>query len=422
MFIDRATIKVKSGAGGPGAVTFRREKYVPYGGPSGGDGGNGGSVILEATEDLQTLLDFRFKKDFAAEPGGNGGSKNMSGRNAAHLIIRVPVGTVVYDADSGALLADLSHAGETFVAAPGGKGGRGNAHFATPTNRAPQFSEPGTPGAELNLRLELKLLADVGLVGLPNAGKSTLISVISAAKPKIADYPFTTLQPQLGVVKYADGDHIVVADIPGLIEGAHTGAGLGHEFLRHVERTRLLLHVLDASGGPEERDPLEDWDTINNELARYSPELANRPMIAILNKLDLTRAQENQERLTRTLEERGFTVFTLSAATREGLAPLLAYIRHRVHELPAPATFLPTPAAAPEVVKPFTIARQGRVYVVQGDQVERMLALTNVDNPEALLKLQKSLTRMGLNDALIAHGIKDGDVVRIGEMEFDFVV
>lgn len=422
MFIDRATIKVKSGAGGPGAVTFRREKYVPYGGPSGGDGGNGGSVVLEATEDLQTLLDFRYKKEFVAEPGGNGGSKNMSGKNAANLVIRVPVGTVVYDADSNALLADLNHAGETFVPAPGGKGGRGNAHFATPTNRAPQYSEPGTPGVELNLRLELKLLADIGLVGLPNAGKSTLISVISAAKPKIADYPFTTLQPQLGVVQYPDGDQVVVADIPGLIEGAHTGAGLGHEFLRHVERTRLLLHVLDASGGPEERNPLEDWDTINNELSKYSPELAKRPMVAVLNKLDLPTAQENQERLTKTLEERGYPVFTLSAATREGLTPLLNYIRHRVRELPPPQTFLPTPQAVPEAVKPFTITKQKGVFVVQGDQVERMLALTNVDNPEALLKLQKSLTRMGLNDALIAHGVKDGDVVRIGEMEFDFVV
>ncbi len=423
MFIDRATIKVKSGAGGPGAVTFRREKYVPYGGPSGGDGGNGGSVILEATEDLQTLLDFRYKKEFVAEPGGNGMSKNMYGKNSPNLTIRVPVGTVVYDADSNALLADLSHAGETFVAAPGGKGGRGNAHFATPTNRAPQYAEPGTPGVELNLRLELKLLADVGLVGLPNAGKSTLISVISAAKPKIADYPFTTLQPQLGVVQYGDGEHVVVADIPGLIEGAHTGAGLGHEFLRHVERTRLLLHVLDASGGPEERDPLEDWDTINNELAKYSPELAKRPMAAVLNKLDLPTAQENQERLTKALEERGYPVFTLSAATREGLPPLLNYIRHRVRELPPPTTFLPTPqAAAPEAVKPFVITKQNGVYVVQGEQVERLLALTNVDNPEMLLKLQRSLTRMGLNDALIAHGIQDGDVVRIGDMEFDFVV
>lgn len=422
MFIDRATIKVKSGAGGDGAVAFRREKYVPYGGPSGGDGGNGGSVVLKATEDLQTLLDFRYKKDFVAEPGGRGENKNMTGKNSPDLVIKVPPGTVIYDADTNALLADLNHAGDTFVAAQGGKGGKGNQNFATPTNRAPQYAEPGQPSVSRALRLELKLLADVGLVGLPNAGKSTLISVISAAKPKIADYPFTTLQPQLGVVQFPDGDQVVVADIPGLIEGAHTGAGLGHEFLRHVERTRMLLHVLDASGGPEERDPLKDWDTINTELAKYSPEIAERPMVAVLNKVDLPTAQANLDDLRSELESRGFTVFTISAATREGLTPLLNYVHHRVKELPPPPTFLPTPSEATPAVKPFTINRQHGVYIVAGDQIERMLTLTNMENPEALLRLQRSLTRLGLNDALIALGIQDGDVVRIGPVEFNFVV
>jgi len=422
MFIDRATIKVRSGAGGDGAVTFRREKYVPHGGPSGGDGGNGGSVVLEATEDLQTLLDFRYKKEFTAEPGGRGESKNKTGKNSPDLVIKVPPGTVVYDDTSGSLLADLSHDGDTYVAAPGGKGGRGNQHFATPTNRVPQYAEPGQPAVSVTLRLELKLLADVGLVGLPNAGKSTLISVISAAKPKIADYPFTTLQPQLGVVQFPDGDQVVVADIPGLIEGAHTGAGLGHEFLRHVERTRLLLHVLDASGGPEERDPLKDWETINTELAKYSPELAKRPMVAVLNKLDLPTAQENQGRLTEALESQGVPVFTISAATREGLTPLLNFVRHRVRELPPPPAFLPTPQEAPQPVKTFSITRQNGIYIIHGEQIERMLNMTNLDNPEALLRLQRSLTRLGVNDALLAHGIQDGDVVRIGPVEFNFVV
>ncbi|MNX75549.1 GTPase ObgE [compost metagenome] len=423
MFIDRATIKVKSGAGGNGAVAFRREKYVPHGGPSGGDGGNGGSVVLRATEDLQTLLDFRYKKEFVAEPGGKGENKNMTGKNSPDLVIKVPCGTVVYDADSGDLLADLSHAGDSYVAAAGGKGGRGNQHFATPTNRAPQYAEPGGPDFSRNLRLELKLLADVGLVGLPNAGKSTLISVISAAKPKIADYPFTTLQPQLGVVQFPDGDQVVVADIPGLIEGAHTGAGLGHEFLRHVERTRILLHVLDASGGPEGRDPLKDWETINAELAKYSPELAQRPMVAVLNKLDLPEAQENLPRLTAALEAQGCPIFTISAATREGLTPLLNYVRHRVRELPPPPSFLPTPQEAPKPVsKTFTIHKQNGVYVVRGEQIERLLEMTNMDSPEALLKLQRAWTRLGLTDALLAHGIQDGDTVQIGSLEFDFVV
>ncbi len=420
MFIDRANIKVKSGDGGDGAVQFHREKYVAYGGPSGGDGGHGGSVIVEATNDLSTLLDFRFKREFEAEPGAAGMSKNRHGRGAKDIVIRVPVGTVVYDADSNAVLADLSHSGDRFVAAPGGKGGRGNARFASPTNRAPTTAERGEPGVQRNLRLELKLLADVGLVGFPNAGKSTLISVISAAKPKIADYPFTTLEPQLGVVKLGD-DSVVVADIPGLIEGAHAGAGLGHEFLRHVERTRLLLHVLDLSGGPEERDPLQDWTVINTELKAYSPELASRPMVAVLNKIDLPHAQENLDRVKVDLENQGFAVFPISAATREGIQELLNYVHHRISQLPPPPTFIPEAPEAAQPVKPFELARQDRIWVVTGDRIERMVENLDPDNTESLYRLERTLSKLGVYDALKARGVKDGDTVRVGAMEFTYV-
>lgn len=421
MFIDQATIKVKSGRGGHGAATFRREKYVPEGGPSGGDGGDGGSVIVEATPDLQTLLDFRYRREFAAEDGEDGASKNRFGKRGADQIIKVPLGTVIYDADTDELLADLSHAGDRLVAARGGRGGRGNARFATPTHQAPTLSEAGTPGEQRTLKLELKLLADAGLIGLPNAGKSTLISVISAARPKIADYPFTTLVPQLGVVRFPGGDQLVVADIPGLIEGAHAGAGLGHEFLRHVERTRLLLHVLDLAGGPEERDPMQDWETVNTELARHSPELGARPQVAVLNKMDLPGARANLERVKDALEGRGIPTFPISAATREGLEPLLRYLHHRMPELPLPLAFVRGEPAPPPPVQAFTITRQQGIYNVKGDPVERLVAMTDLDNPEALHRLQRSFSRIGLNDALKAHGVQDGDVVRIGEMEFNYV-
>lgn len=421
MFIDKATIKVKSGAGGDGAVTFRREKFVPAGGPSGGDGATGGSVILTATNDLSTLLDFRFKREFSAENGGRGQTKNMFGKRGADTVIRVPVGTIVYDAETGDLLADLSHDGESVVVAQGGKGGRGNARFATPTNQAPTYAEPGEPAIQKTLKLELKLIADVGIVGLPNAGKSTLISVISAARPKIADYPFTTLEPQLGVVQFPGGEQLVVADIPGLIAGAHTGTGLGHEFLRHVERTRILLHVVDLSGGPEGRDPIEDWETINTELAAYSETLASKPQIAVLNKIDLPESQENLERVKQYLEEHGYPVFTMSAATHQGVTQMLQYLQRRVSELPAPAILSPTQAAKPEPIKPFEISKQGNTYVVSGEQIERLVSITDFDNPDSLHRFQRTLGRIGLNDSLRAFGIQNGDVVRIGPVEFNFV-
>ncbi len=421
MFIDKVVIRVKSGAGGHGAATFRREKYVAQGGPSGGDGGQGGSVIFQATDDRNTLLDFMYRKEFIAEPGEPGGSKNKTGKDSPDVVLMVPVGTVVYDEASDVVLADLYRAGDTYVAAKGGRGGRGNQHFATATNRAPTYSEPGGPAEARTLRLELKLIADVGLVGLPNAGKSTLISVISAAKPKIADYPFTTLEPQLGVVRFDDGETCVVADIPGLIEGAHTGAGLGHEFLRHVERTRLLLHLVDASGGFEERDPLEDWQVISTELEKYSDTLATRPVVAVLNKVDLPEAQENIPRLKASLEAKGVPVFTISGATREGLEPLLRHVRLRLREIPRPAPYVPEAAPIKEAQKPFTIQRDGEVMVVRGEAIERMLETANLDNPEFLLRFQRTLERMGIYTALRASGVQDGDTVRIGDLEFDFV-
>ncbi|HBN07857.1 MAG TPA: GTPase ObgE [Cyanobacteria bacterium UBA8530] len=421
MFIDKATIKVKSGSGGDGAVQFRREKYVPAGGPSGGDGGDGGHVILVATEDLSTLLDFRYRKEFNAENGGRGQPKDMHGKRGADILVRVPVGTVIFDADNGDVLADLSQGGETFVVAKGGKGGRGNARFASSTNQAPTYAEPGEPGSTRALNLELKLLADVGLVGLPNAGKSTLISVISAAKPKIADYPFTTIQPQLGVVQFDSGDQLVVADIPGLIEGAHTGAGLGIEFLRHVERTRILLHLVDLSGGPEGRDPVEDWKTINNELASYSESLASRPQIAVLNKIDLPEGQENLEKMKHFLEKEGYPVFTISAVTHQGLTPLLQYLQKRVSELPPPARYIPAGPRPAESIKPFEISKDNEVYVVSGAQIERMVDITDFENPESLFRFQRTLGRIGLNDSLRALGIQNGDTVRIGAIEFNFI-
>jgi GTP-binding protein len=422
MFIDRATIKVTSGAGGDGAVAFRHEKYVAYGGPSGGDGGNGGSIVLVATGDLQTLLDFQYRREFAAESGKAGGTTNKTGKSGHDIPIRIPCGTVVYDAESGALLADLVEPGESFVPAKGGRGGRGNASFATPTNRAPVTFEPGSPGERRSLRLELKLLADVGIVGLPNAGKSTLISAVSAARPKIADYPFTTVEPHLGVVRFAEGEHIVLADVPGLIEGAHRGAGLGHEFLRHLERTRVLVHVVDLSGGLPGSDPLEAWQTIETELARYSPDLAERPRVAALNKLDLPEAREHEPRVREALEANGVPVFAISAATRAGLEPLLSHSRRMVAETPAPERF--EPSRAPELrpaAAPFAITRHNSVFVVSGPAVDHLVAGRQLDSADVAARLERNLTRLGVYAALRARGVKDGDTVRIGDVEFTYV-
>ncbi|MEW5762825.1 MAG: GTPase ObgE [Bacillota bacterium] len=335
MFYDEAKIYVKGGDGGNGCVAFRREKYVPRGGPAGGDGGRGGNVVLRADAQLATLIDLRYRRHYRAARGAHGLGKNMHGRDGEDLVVRVPVGTVVRDAATGALLADLVTDGQEVVVARGGRGGRGNARFATSTRRAPAFAEKGKPGEERWVLLELKLLADAGLVGFPNAGKSTLIARVSAARPKIADYPFTTLEPHLGVVRVGEGESFVLADIPGLIEGAHRGSGLGHRFLRHIERTRLLVHVLDTAGSGG-RDPVQDFAVINRELAAYDPELAARPQIVAANKMDLPGAAANLERLREVLGER-YEIYPISALTGEGLPRLVHRIAALLRELPRPA-------------------------------------------------------------------------------------
>jgi GTP-binding protein len=338
-FIDQARIWVKAGDGGNGAVAFRREKFVPKGGPSGGDGGDGGHVVLEVDEGMSTLLDFRYRKEYRARSGEGGANKDRYGRSADDLVLRVPPGTQVFDDNSGKLIGDLRERAQRLIVARGGRGGRGNIHFATPTDRAPRRAEPGTPGQERHIRLELKLLADVGLLGFPNVGKSSLIAQVSAARPKIADYPFTTLVPNLGVVSLPGGDvglrqrTLVMADVPGLIEGAHAGAGLGHQFLRHLERTRLLVHMLEVSADPA-RTPVRDYQTLRRELALYDPELAARPELIVLNKGDLPDTRKRAARLGETFRRRGLPFFVISAATGEGVPPLLEAIWHALHSAP----------------------------------------------------------------------------------------
>ncbi len=423
MFYDQAKIYVKGGDGGAGVVAFRREKYVPEGGPSGGDGGRGGSVILEADEGLRTLVDFRYKRHYKALRGEHGQGKNMHGKGAEDLILRIPVGTLVKDSETGEILADLVEHGQRAVVAPGGRGGRGNARFLSNTNKAPTLAENGEPGKECWLLLELKLLADVGLVGFPNVGKSTLISKVSAAKPKIADYHFTTLVPNLGVVRLEDGESFVMADIPGLIEGAHTGAGLGHEFLRHTERTRLILHVLDISGS-EERDPVEDFRIIKEELSQYSAYLAERPMLIAANKMDMPEAKENLARLRAELGE-DYEIFPVSALNGEGLAQLIYRIAQLLPELPVPELVLRTKAehrvtkASPD--ERFSLSRdEAGVFVISGEEVERHVAMTHFESDEGLYRFQTILRVLGVDKALVKAGIKPGAKVRIGRLEFEW--
>ena len=426
MFIDEIEITVKAGGGGNGLSAFRREKYVPRGGPAGGDGGRGGSVILCAEGRLTTLIDYRYQRSYKAEKGGDGGQNNMTGRNGPDLILRIPVGTQVFDAESGELLADLVFDGQQAIIAQGGRGGRGNARFATPTKRAPRFAENGEPGEERRLRLELKLLADVGLIGFPNVGKSTLISVVSAAKPKIADYPFTTLVPNLGVVR-VDDRSFVVADIPGLMEGAHEGAGLGLQFLRHVERTRVLVHILDISGFTG-RNPADDFDAINRELRLYSSELAELPQVVALNKIDVPGARETAEQLAPTFEARGMRTFLISAATGEGTQPLIYFLADELEKLDK---VVPTPAETHEILRiapdkldihNWEAKKAGdHEFIVEGKGIERAVAMTSLDNEEAVKRLQRKLDRLGINKALKELGVEDGDSVRIGAASFDYI-
>jgi GTP-binding protein len=418
-FIDEATISVAGGRGGDGIVAWRREKYVPKGGPAGGDGGRGGDVLLEATPELSTLVDFRFKKHFAAEAGKAGSTSNKSGRSALDLIVPVPVGTLAYRLEEEGrewLVADLSTPGERIRVAKGGRGGLGNQHFATSTRQAPRFAEKGEPAESCTLRLELKLLADCGLVGLPNAGKSTLLSVVSAARPKIADYPFTTLEPQLGVVRLAPEESFVMVDIPGLIEGAHAGSGLGDRFLRHIERTRVLLHLMD--GARPAADILADKATIENELKLWNATLLDRPLVPVLTKLDLPEARERFEELRGRIEGlRG-----ISAATGEGVRDLLYVAFRTIATTPLPEV---ANAGAPRFVltpqEPFSIAQDpDGVYVVSGERVERLAAMTDFDTDEGLGRFEAILAKMGVEKRLREMGARIGDTVRIAGHEFDY--
>ena len=423
--IDRATINVKAGDGGDGAATFRREKYVPRGGPNGGDGGRGGDVYIQADRQLNTLLKFQYDRRFEAPRGRNGAVQRQTGRSGDDLIVTVPPGTMVRATiNDETYEMDLVQHGQRLLAARGGKGGLGNVHFTTSTHQAPRIAELGQPGEEYELQLELKLLADVGLVGYPNAGKSTLLSAISAARPKIANYPFTTLSPNLGVVEVGT-QTFVVADIPGLIEGAHAGVGLGYDFLRHVERTRLLVHVIDASGY-EGRDPLDDWRQINEELRLYQPALAERPQIVVLNKMDLPEARENEKRLRKAIGLPRDDVFAISAATGDQVQPLVQRMAERLRELPSPFADIPQSNEVlrwpePEVdPNAFTIEREGDAYRVRGKKIETLVSMLNFAQPESLDRLQRVLEASGITQALIDAGVGEGDTVRIEKAELEW--
>ena len=418
-FVDHVKITAKAGNGGNGSMSFHREKFVLNGGPDGGDGGNGGDVLLYADPNMHTLLDFRFKSKYTAENGGDGAAGRCSGKRGEDLIIKVPVGTVLRDEESGAVVADMDKAGETRRILRGGRGGWGNTHFATPTRQAPNFAKPGGKTEVHTFLMELKTIADVGLVGYPNVGKSTILSVVTSAKPKIGNYHFTTLTPNLGIVR-RHGKDFVLADIPGLVEGAAEGVGLGHDFLRHVERTRLLLHVVDIAGS-EGRDPIEDFDQINRELANYG-ELANRPQVVVCNKMDLTGAEENLKRMREHVAALGYPVFAVSAATHQGFDALLDYTADRLTELP-PVQHFEEEVSLEDEAKPgtFEIQKDGAVYEVVGSAMERLLDSVNFDDEESMNYFHRTLRRWGVIDALRKAGAKEGDTVRIIDMEFDFV-
>nr|WGD75209.1 GTPase ObgE [Bacillus subtilis] len=427
MFVDQVKVYVKGGDGGNGMVAFRREKYVPKGGPAGGDGGKGGDVVFEVDEGLRTLMDFRYKKHFKANRGEHGMSKNQHGRNADDMVIKVPPGTVVTDDDTKQVIADLTEHGQRAVIARGGRGGRGNSRFATPANPAPQLSENGEPGKERYIVLELKVLADVGLVGFPSVGKSTLLSVVSSAKPKIADYHFTTLVPNLGMVETDDGRAFVMADLPGLIEGAHQGVGLGHQFLRHIERTRVIVHVIDMSG-LEGRDPYDDYLTINQELSEYNLRLTERPQIIVANKMDMPQVAENLEAFKEKLTD-DYPVFPVSAVTREGLRELLFEVANQLENTPEFPLYDEEELTQNRVMYtmeneevPFNITRDpDGVFVLSGDSLERLFKMTDFSRDESVKRFARQMRGMGVDEALRERGAKDGDIIRLLEFEFEFI-
>lgn len=422
MFVDKAKIKIKAGNGGDGAVSFHREKYVAAGGPDGGDGGKGGDIIFQVDDNFSTLIDFRYKRKYAAKNGDPGGAKNCTGKSAPDLIIKVPRGTVVRNAETGRIMADLS-TDEPQILAHGGRGGKGNIHFASSTRQIPRFAKPGFPGEEFEVTLELKLLADVGLVGYPNVGKSTLISVVSAAKPKIANYHFTTLTPVLGVVSLGEEKSFVMADIPGLIEGASDGIGLGHEFLRHVERCRLIIHVVDVSG-VEGRDPIEDYEKIQKELFNFSEELSERPQIVAANKCDMA-DPEQIARFRSYIEEKELPFYEISAATTQGTAELVKAAGNMLSELPPILQYEPEPITEEELTADsygkFEIEVQDGVYYVDAKWLEPIMRTVNMDDYSSLQYFQRVLRNSGIIDTLENMGIPEGATVDILGFEFDFV-
>ncbi|GCE03248.1 GTPase ObgE [Dictyobacter aurantiacus] len=432
MFYDHTKIYVKAGNGGDGSTHFRREKFAPFGGPDGGDGGRGGSIYFEATNGLNTLIDYRYKQQFKADAGAPGVRQKMHGAKGEDIVLRVPCGTIIRDAETDALIADLTEPGQRVMVARGGRGGLGNVHFATSTRQSPKESQRGEPGEERWLKLELRVIADVGLVGYPNAGKSTLLSVCSAAHPKIANYPFTTLEPNLGVVEVGqprsgDGYSFVMADIPGLIEGAAQGVGLGHEFLRHIRRTRLLIHMVDGSA--VERDPWQDFEAINKELREYDAELAKRPQLVVLNKMDVPEAQERWPEFKAKVEAAGYSAFAISAAAHQGTDELIAETSRRLHELAreeaeraAAQTVVDLREGESPVLRPmpddaFTVSKEMGIYVVRGKRVERMVSMTNQESEEGMDRMQVQLEKLGVTKALEEAGVQVGDTVRFGKVE-----
>ena len=426
MFADRATIYVKSGKGGDGHVSFRREKYVPNGGPDGGDGGDGGSVYFVVDEGLNTLVDFRHIRKYAAQNGEEGGKKNCRGKNGQDIYIKVPEGTVIKEAESGKVIADMSGDRKEYMILKGGRGGNGNQHYATSTMQAPKYAQPGQPSRELELILELKVIADVGLVGFPNVGKSTFLSRVTNARPKIANYHFTTLNPNLGVVDLPDAKGFVIADIPGLIEGASEGIGLGHEFLRHIERTRVMIHIVDAAGS-EGRDPVADIYAINKELEAYNKEIAARPQVIAANKIDMMPADSDAiERIREEFEPKGVKVFPISAVSGQGVRELLYYVNNLLEDLPS-ETIVFEQEYFPEEAnmysdEPYTVTydEEEDEYVVEGPRIEKMLGYTNLESEKGFVFFQKFLKETGILEELENLGIKEGDTVRMYGLSFDY--
>ena len=422
MFIDKAVIKIKAGDGGNGAVAFHREKYITAGGPDGGDGGKGGDIVFQVDDNLSTLADFKYKRKYKAQSGMDGQGGRRNGRKGEDLIIKVPRGTIIKEKESGALMADMSD-DDTYIAAKGGRGGWGNSHFATPTRQTPRFAKGGNPGEEWEVVLELKLLADVGLLGFPNVGKSSFISVVSQAKPIIADYHFTTITPVLGVVSMGEGNSFVIADIPGLIEGASEGVGLGHAFLRHVDRCRMLVHIVDVAGS-EGRDPIEDFEKINLELERFNPELAERPQIVAANKIDLA-TDEQRERFRSYIEEKGYRYFEMCAPIVEGTKEVIDAVAAMLSTLPPVRRYeseeIPLETLLAKQNTGFTITVEDDVYIVEAPFLIKILCRTDLDDYESLQYFQRVLISSGIIDALREKGIQEGDIVSVYDFEFEFV-